>query len=664
MTRANEFARDHSKPISDNNFDAKRYQQELHTLVARINETIKISQFTTDDFIAIDNIQNYNINALRTKVIELCKNNNESLLHLHNRKLSYFKSEIKKIHTFYLELSREKTTKCKEFIDKAEENIEHFDQQTEISKVRFNSLSKNTQQIFDSIYNGNIKSHIDGLILELSLIEDIFGKSIEFIDFKNFINNKIDTYSQILASGIVSKMENFASDELNSIKRKLVESDNYKSFTIDTDELLKRYDEITISIKTDFPVQHDTYYEKFTNSYLTKNARELKNLKNIFEKAHNTIHLKRNIDTIKEKITDYKNAAIELLNLYYNAIIMYNSAVFSFDVKNYISELGLAKELDRIESSGFDKIKYDLLAEQILLGNYKDIISVFEADLTTFHPSLISIDNQIKKLDLNLSNNINNKNTFNNLTQFKPIVGDILSLINRTKDELVGRIDTLTNGYNKQVKAIKKKRNIIRLVLFFIPLILLGIIWLLSTIENIQMPTSISGSSVIAIICSIAANVIYNIFGNYKSKVKELLDTFKNELDGEVDHIIKTALDDFKKSNKEKEVDLVKIIKNTWIKQDNEIFQKLNIETYNNIHQEIINIRNSLQNILKNYKDLYISFFRKIKSLFNEEDNLNEKLETIAKQIKEDSIKPSFQLLNNTLNEIRMVKNEIENIEY
>lgn len=178
------------------------------------------------------------------------------------------------------------------------------------------------------------------------------------------------------------------------------------------------------------------------------------------------------------------------------------------------------------------------------------------------------------------------------------------------------------------------------------------------------MPTSISGSSVIAIICSIAANVIYNIFGNYKSKVKELLDTFKNELDGEVDHIIKTALDDFKKSNKEKEVDLVKIIKNTWIKQDNEIFQKLNIETYNNIHQEIINIRNSLQNILKNYKDLYISFFRKIKSLFNEEDNLNEKLETIAKQIKEDSIKPSFQLLNNTLNEIRMVKNEIENIEY
>ena len=60
---------------------------------------------------------------------------------------------------------------------------------------------------------------------------------------------------------------------------------------------------------------------------------------------------------------------------------MYNVVAFSFEVKSYISELGLANEFDKLESIDPDRLKYNLIAEEELIDGAYDKITSIETKL-------------------------------------------------------------------------------------------------------------------------------------------------------------------------------------------------------------------------------------------------------------------------------------------
>ena len=164
LTRADEFNKNKTIGLTNENFDSEKYKNELKVLIDRINESISISNFSEDNFITIDNVSSYNIENLKAKIQESTSNSQENLITLHNHKLTYFKSEIKEIHKYFSELSENKIEKCESFINKAKDNIDYFNRQIGVSKAKFSVLWAEQANLFTSIYNGGIKGYPDGLI--------------------------------------------------------------------------------------------------------------------------------------------------------------------------------------------------------------------------------------------------------------------------------------------------------------------------------------------------------------------------------------------------------------------------------------------------------------------------------------------------------------------
>lgn len=106
-------------------------------------------------------------------------------------------------------------------------------------------------------------------------------------------------------------------------------------------------------------------------------------LNDIIKRISKSLQQKKPLDSINENIITYSQSLVEILNLYYDAIKMYNVVAFSFEVKNYINELGLANEFDKLESGEIKKAKYNLIAEKELLRDFKESSDLFETNINS-----------------------------------------------------------------------------------------------------------------------------------------------------------------------------------------------------------------------------------------------------------------------------------------
>lgn len=159
-----------------------------------------------------------------------------------------------------------------------------------------------------------------------------------------------------------------------------------------------------------------------------------------------------------EHLDSYKKSSLEILDLYYDAIKMYNVVAFSFEVKSYISELGLANEFDKLESMYPDRLKYNLIAEEELIDGAYDKITSIETKLAESTTAIDDLKNHliaISKLEQETSVDDIVFNTNENLSFIEN--GNLNLYLSESYESLKNNIQDRLTLLKKDIRLLHKK---------------------------------------------------------------------------------------------------------------------------------------------------------------------------------------------------------------
>jgi len=128
--------------------------------------------------------------------------------------------------------------------------------------------------------------------------------------------------------------------------------------------------------------------------------------------------------------------------------------------------------------------------------------------------------------------------------------------------------------------------------------------------------------------------------------------------------LVEEIIKEYRDTNQQRELNVTARIFSIWNKDEQVLLSKLLESNIINVHNKNLKIKSDLHSILDSYKSVYDIFNTKILDLFNNQEDSLKRIDNIALLIKEDSIRPSFELLQNTIEEIKWVKTEIEVLDY
>lgn len=651
ITRGEEFKMSHSIKLDTSSFNQSKYENELEVLIERINETIG-SSFTSNNFILIDNLSLFNINHLKEKIKEYTSNNQENLIMLHNHKLNYFKTEINNVYKFYHELSNNKIQKCESFNEKAKSNIDLFNQQIDVSKNKFKGIWNNYSENINNIYNGTAKGYLESTLNEITEL-NVFFNSATYKILKDNILDKLKSKAEIEAGNLILNIEQKAFKEIMQFKQQISDLINYENFTLN--ELNNTSESFDYELC--FPLKVNDIINDLEDHFIINNRQIIQ----VISKHHTSINRSLTsttpIDKIQSNISEYISHSLEVIETYYNAVTMYHAAAFSYEVKNYISDLGLAHELDNIGSTEINRTKYNARIKDVLLNEINECIKTFREEV-----SLILKKSEKLKIDIDNMKTSNIGNLSFNEKELNPI-----NTIISKEDFIQTSYQKLISNTNKQLSEVKKQINKIKsirrrnyLLYPILTLILFSLIYLAYEPLSSEIPNTYLATTIVGIIGSILAGVIVNLSDKFKTKKEAIISDFRNDLQIENDRYIEEAYEKFKIENKSLKNKTTDSIYNKW-KTD---FEKIILFFHNNINIDeethILETKNKFKDIISSYRTQYDYLHKKLSDYFYDHDRNLKKIEAIASEIKNDSIQPSFDLLMKTLEEINSVKSEIE----
>lgn len=656
LTRGDEFRKSRNAEFTTENFDSSKYEKELQVIINRISETIPSSKFEKKDFILIDNPSNFNIPELQNRLKSLAKRNSESLVILHNHKLNYFKKEIKRIHDYFQNLAKTKIEKCQILISKAEDNSEYFDDQIDVSKIKLRSLWNENVQVFSGIF-GQVESSLQRASEDLGGIRS-FRDSGDMLSFKQKTRKKIDEESAFLASKIIRELESQAQRETLDLKEKILEAVDYESLSISSQNLNNIS---SFTYPTEFPYDRKTYLNEAFEAFRRKAMFDFSVLKDQLKAFKKVLLAKRPFDPVSENLLKYRDALRGVMDVYYQALEMYNSAVFSFEVRTIVGELGLANEFDKLDT-GISRNKYNSETEKELSGNYEDYSNDFiesikrtESDLEEFEHDLISSNSDFS-IQEELDSGV--------LEPANYVDDQINNFISRIFNDLVANVQSQLVTLRRDIVNLKKRRRKHYFLAVLIPLILIGITWIVSNFSNIQMPTSMLVNSIIGIIGSIVASLIIRAFDNFDKLRNMKIEDFKKQISTIHSSKADELLKNFKEENEVRQKEIANRIRDKWLHNEEVLLSTLNGTQLETNHSKVIALKITLIGLVNNYQNSVSMFSQNVLSLFNNDKMHLEKIENVANTIKHDSIEPSSKLLKRTLEEVLSVKERIERIEY
>lgn len=556
-------------------------------------------------------------------------------------------------------MAESKIDKCVKFLSKADENIEYFDRQIEVSKMKFRALWNENHQIFSRIYDGTVKGYIDSNFEEL-LNVNLLDETGDYIIFRNEIRDIFKENAKKISIELIKSIEEKAHIEITNLKNNVIELVDFDTLSINNKLSLNGEFDYLFEL----PLDKNEYKNKYIELYKRKILTDSKILKEVYQRIGKSLKQKKPLDSINDKIITYKEDSTDILNLYYDAIKMYNVVAFSFEVKNYISDLGLAKEFDDLESGEINKTKYNLMAEKELLGNFKDSSDKFETELNKNINNSVKISNSLNELDLTFEfiNDLSGISTEKEKESIK--TNDISTLLTDAYRTLVSNIQNNLIHLSNDIKKLKRGRTRWYLSTTLGPILLFILIWFGFKYRNIETPTNLIWTVIISVGCSLVSTLIYSLTNKYKTNHYNKVDVFKTEITKENNELITGIFDEFKEKNNEKQLEIANHISQKWLDEEDNLLSELKKCEFTSIDSNIVEIKNELLVFIKNYKDSYDVFNENILSLFNNHDDSMEKIDKVASKIKEESIRPSFELLKNTIDEIKTVKKEIEILDY
>jgi predicted GTPase len=673
ITRTDEFRKNKSQPLSLENFDEALRDQFLGQLISRIKYLTESSEFLPNDFFFIDNVFDFQIKDLRSKLIEWSDQlGSENLINIHGHKVLYFESNLNDIIDFYKTSIEKKIQKSEEFLNTARENITRFDKSVEINNEKLKSLWIKGEVAIRSTY-GTEKTSIDEALQDsplpnvnsdkdiiahrksysqnlLSIAQGYYGRMIS--DFTAFIKKRISESKNIIFENISNK-DLFVNDLSHLFPSRIDIDYSEPSIEIDFSKLNFEHKEFSDAL----------------NSVLFSEKTRLRTKAISIKGFLNKELLIKQTDLLYR---EGNNVISDNFDQYFEKIQMYRTSVLNRNTKETIEKLRIGKQLDGLEVEfppEFISEMKEKATLQVYYNNELDKNELLDKKnicLDEINDLRVKSDNLAFKKeavwDLLTKENHNVAALFQEMSNTTEIG---INLVYQNKLQSAMEQHSLSfSEYQTKSKEIEKgrKRRIIFWVLGFT---LIGVILYFCLKYFSILPPATLG---IQILIGIGVNAIFPLLGlligRVRNDLKILLTDNKNTFlnsqraklfqafsESSWDEIGK-KIPDFKNENN------LNSIVHALNEKGDPIIQAVLDEKQQSFLQ-LIEIDRQINTELKKYQNQLMTYYNKQSVIFKEETKNLENIGMITKQIKETAIKPSFDLLQETSTKLDQVRLKI-----
>lgn len=678
ITRGNEFKINPLQLLADNNFDNEKYIKFASELAARVRQVVDI-ELEYKDFVLIDNLDKYEIDSLKEKIDAHCNPKNYgNILRLHDHKIDYFTKTLKGIKEYFIELIIAKLDTIEKYFAQAKIKLQEYEKDTLIGTDKMVNSWRTIDEKIKQILEGSVFAN-NNIHKSLSVPADYPNLKCN----KNWytetsktdkINNKYraDSYKMQIKPSLIDLRE--------KVQKKLFELINnnsplnVESIQNDISSHLKdRYFENTI--EDNIQERYDCYYkETFGDLYdfYSELKRQVDSLKT---------RTKNNspVENIEKHINEAKQILKVIFETYKNGVKIFTVAAFSTEAKSYIKKLGLSDQLDQIDNSEPDTGLHLAEAESAILDDYNLAKAQFEKSCSdiyiklntiTYDTPVIITEENTKGLKDDESSIINSYNR-----KFKDLQRESDNSIKNYFYEKIqsinSRITKTEIAKDEELNRIRKERILyylkscipfclilfITVGLFFVlpkyyPLdnLTVGHQWILGLVVN--------GSSALLTFFISKRKDRYN---EYKENIKSKLLENKKEI---VSNILEEDFENFKTQFVDNQTQIINELLNH---QTDEILKLISSGEYNSnnisLHAQLVEKEYQLKAFLVEYSNSLNEFKSTCNKVFTN-TNSKEILFEQSEQIKENSINPSFKLLEDTRNNIAEVKSKIEIVDF
>lgn len=681
ITRGNEFKANNLETLNQANFNNQKYQTFASELAARIKQVVDSINLDYNDFIIIDNNEAFNIEILEKKINSFCNSENyENILRLHDHKIDYFTRSLKEIKSYFIQLITTKLDTIEKYFTQAKVKLDDYEQKTLIGTDKminsWRSIDEKIKQVLDGSINQNnliFKSvHTTDDFLELFTIKEWYKKHSE----TNFALNKQKTenYQSQIRSALIDLKEK-VKDKLFS----LLENGNLLT---------------TESIQKEIELQIQKFYFINDANYNILEIHDI-NYKDAFDylDSHSYSELKKQIDSLKGRtknanphdsilkyINEAKTVLSEIFETYKNGVKIYTVAAFSIEAKSYIKNLGLSDELDLIDITEPDINYYLTQTETGIFNDFNNASNKFESTCSSIYLNLNNIiyDNPILVTEANISQLKSDEETIINsyTSKFNTNSQEIKSKIqNHFSNKIQSIHSALVNLEVKKDNALKELRTkriyyyLKKTIPFLIILVITFSLFYFLPKFNLSNNLSIGNQWLLGILINVSSGLLITITSVKKDKHKIFREEITNSFVESEKKLISELLDhDFELFKTDFAFEQSSEINELLNQQSKDVLKMALSDKYNfnikKLHSKLVSTESTLRNLLTDYSNA-INEFKAICSKVLNNTTINK--EVLLKQsilIKENSISPSFRLLEQTRNNIAEVKTKIEHIDF
>jgi len=676
ITRTDEFRINKSLPLTGENIDFPKKDQFIGQLISRIKELVGIDTMKTSDFIFIDNEFNYEIDKLKETLLSWTTNiDKEDLLKIHGYKVEYYRANLNGIYSYFTKTIDQKIIKSKEFLKTANENILRFDKSIELNNEKLKFLWTKSDSAFKQALNDELKSLDE--IVQNSFVT-VLSNEKEVQNERKMISQNIENQVTGYFGKIILDLNNHFKQRLREIKYNLLDNINNGDIVMENLSHLfpgrLDFEMPNQNLDIDFSKinDHAKLYLGRVNTYLNDMKSAIRSRTYNYK---NQISKELIIKSITQLYNQGENTIHENFDQYFERIQMYRSTVLTRNTKETIEKLRIGTQLDELDDDFSDDFMTEMknkATSEVYYSNIDDINElqkVIEKSTSDVLNLKISMDKIV--ISNELTHHILGKENIDISLLTNDLITKGEEMVNKDYQirlhEVLEKHKTKYNSYLFSLTQIKKLRNkkILKWTVFISCIFIL--IYFALKFSNIVKPSTIISDVIIGLVCTALGHLIARIYGMFRADVKKIsleskdqfIKTTKSEL---LQSFSEDFWDEISKKVTEPRTDInYSALKSIFNKKSDPILFNITSEKQG-VLDDLNKINNEIILEIDNYKSKVNQFYNKQALIFQESEINIEKIGLITKKIKETAIKPSFDLLRETTDNLENVKLKIEAI--
>ncbi len=676
VTRADELRIDPRLPLSPDNFDERRATTFVGEIMSRLALLPELSRYSKDDFLLIDNKAQFNVELLRNDLLKRSDPINVAgRIAMHSHKVSFFQTTSERLREFFSALLEGKLTELNRVVATAQKNILDYQEAVNITN---NNLTKSwidhqaTIQDLQVKATERIKNSTD-LPTGISNLEPVSKLTA---DIRSDITRQSASVSELIQQFAMQTGFLQLQKELGRVQKALLEKDldeisahdhglgpiNIHWTFGDTDVVPEFY----------LARRADELREKLRSQSLTL-ARETR--KQLEEMLHAIQH-RYVIDKCELIISTAQSSLMQDLDVYFQSVRVYHAGVFAMTTQESIAKLGIGRQMDLLlkDFTDEDKESIKLRAKQGLFPSFDDVVATATTKLAAIAEQVRSTLNEVGNPQIEVSSSQLSRIELNASNELADVLDDVKSelqsetntFVGDLQDKLAGAIATTLIEYDKERSEANRARKIRYTVLISV---MGGVSVAAYLLFNwVTRPVGPTLFEVLGwgMLIEIAGNFFGWGVARYKDKYPQKKREIKQRHSAILTDKVKGIINEAVRAHK------FMVLQPTVLgKKLDKVYSALTFPASDAWQRSVEELYGKVRGWNARYKELrrdYLSvmeIFGKDSARYFEDHKKNlDSLKSTAQDIKERAIEPSFDLLAQTSDRLKAVKDEITAIRF